>query len=156
MDKLELKHLAPYLPYGLKIKLHNGNITTFQSISVSGFTNGISWMKECKPILRPLSDLTKEIEYNGERFIPMGKLHYKYCLTPSGKRTTKAKYEYVVDNNFIATYYGGGNYGNYGIKVYTLNYQLNSYRVMNWLFKWHFDVFGLIDKGLAIDINNLK
>jgi hypothetical protein len=28
----------------------------------------------------------------------------------------------------------------------------------NWqlLFKWHFDVFGLIEKGLAIDINTLS
>jgi len=24
------------------------------------------------------------------------------------------------------------------------------------LFKWHFDVFGLIKKGLAVDINTLK
>ena len=30
------------------------------------------------------------------------------------------------------------------------------YAAMEILFEWHFDVFGLIDKGLAIDINSLN
>jgi len=64
MSKLELKHLAPYLPYGLKIyhkkevfeltgiKPHCGiTMLTFDGV-------GIEWgyINNCKPILRPLSD----------------------------------------------------------------------------------------------------
>ena len=29
------------------------------------------------------------------------------------------------------------------------------YWIMEKLFKWHFDVFNLLEKGLAIDINTL-
>ena len=28
--------------------------------------------------------------------------------------------------------------------------------VMNKLIKWHFDVFGLIDRGLAVNINDIQ
>ncbi len=78
--KLELKHLAGYLPYNLKIcymilDLKNGDPNTGDIDDR---------MKDCfmiltplmlskldfKPILRPLSDLTKEIEINGEKFAP--------------------------------------------------------------------------------------
>ena len=30
------------------------------------------------------------------------------------------------------------------------------YEVMEYLFEWHFDVFGLIENNLAIDINTIK
>jgi hypothetical protein len=33
---------------------------------------------------------------------------------------------------------------------------LNKHQDVQKLFEWHFDVFGLISKGLAIDINTLK
>lgn len=83
--KLELKHIAPYLPYNLKLKyvskydvdkLSIESIVTLKqinegSICVNGYkTNNKSYM----PILHPLSDLTKEIEVNGEKFIPIKKL----------------------------------------------------------------------------------
>ena len=143
MEKLELKHLAPYLPYGLKIKLHNGNITTFQSISVSGFTNGISWMKECKPILRPLSDLTKEIEHNGQKFYPCYNLFGKpFCRTHP-----------KLESSFV-----DGMLNELWLENEEGDIAQCSFTKVDWdyLFEWHFDVFGLIDKGLAIDINNLK
>lgn len=156
-EKLELKHLAPYLPYDVGYIVNSSKHqiqykltakTLYHSIKVVGFY-------DIKPILRPLSDLVKEIEHNGEKFIPLGKLHYKYCLTASGERTTKASYEYHIDRNCYATYYGL-NGGSFGIYINTLEIDRTSYRILNWLFKWHFDVFGLIDKGLAIDINTLE
>ena len=33
---------------------------------------------------------------------------------------------------------------------------LQKYSVISKLFEWHFDVFGLINKGLAIDISTLS
>lgn len=66
--KLELKHLAPYLPYGLQIE-HPTMLIGKRKISELknlGKTNiEISHrlyvqISECKPILRPISDLTIE------------------------------------------------------------------------------------------------
>lgn len=71
MDKLELKHLSPYLPYGLKIKIlnHKCDYVGIEYSEVNGYYfvgeslhvtyNGGSTGKDIslfKPILRPLSD----------------------------------------------------------------------------------------------------
>ena len=124
LEKLELKHLAAYLPYGLKIlyfdnqrKMNAGNGSSTHWIGITATLQRQG--ENCKPILRPLSDLTKEIEVGGERFVPVDKL-----------------------------------------KMTQLEFLLTFHRITlsdaNKLFEWHFDVFGLIDAGLAIDINNLK
>ena len=133
--KLELKHLAPYLPYGLKYRLH-GNfpiqngvdnwIEDIREISPFNFTleKVLTW-ETCKPILRPLSDLTKEIEVDGERFIPL-------------------KYIFGEDFNPNDEFW------------INLDVLCIAYREIQLLFEWHFDVFGLINQGLAIDINTLS
>ena len=72
MEKLELYQLAKYLPYRLRIKLckEQGFASDFlESINAEtdcittdrGFGCGI---EECKPILRPMSDLI--VERNGK------------------------------------------------------------------------------------------
>jgi hypothetical protein len=126
--KLELKHLAPYLPYGLKIKTNNqirtlsiGILTTTEN-SLSNIIYGIGH----KPILRPLSDLTKEVEVNGEKLVPIDKLAIQLFDTETQKIILKGEINGIP------------------------------YWVMQKLFEWHFDVFGLIEEGLAIDINTLK
>lgn len=146
--KLELKHLAPYLPYQLKCKLndfdeekiaelnaiYSDNTYTFCSIveSEKGFA-------DIKPILRPLSNLTKEIEHNGEKFVPIEIL---------SKWTTC---EYEDDVLKYATYNSNGEIDMEEINVLDLEY----HQIVK-LFEWHFDCFGLIENGLAIDINTLK
>ncbi|MGL5261864.1 MAG: hypothetical protein ACRC9P_05720, partial [Bacteroides sp.] len=63
--KLELKHLAPYMPYGLRVE-YRGEVTTLDALDIEGgafvgenrmvsFVN----LKYIKPILRPLSDVTE-------------------------------------------------------------------------------------------------
>jgi hypothetical protein len=94
--KLELKDIVGYLPYALMIKDTKRNIaltttgayfsknkdTSFKFMLLNGW--GIIDSEECKPILRPLSDLTKEIEVNGEKFVPIDELndceYIKYYL----------------------------------------------------------------------------
>jgi len=86
METLQLKHLASYLPYELKGYYLDsevlGTVVKLETYRVSGRTvygnkvpigDRISYFK---PILRPLSDLTKEIEHNGERFIPNDRVCY--------------------------------------------------------------------------------
>lgn len=156
--KLELKHLAPYLPYELKIaRLSvNGN---FKRIEYSfRATNLVEVLRydNLKPILRPLLDLTKEIEVNGEKFVPIIELAKLFHTNKSAL----THFTNIVDAGF------------YGISVnchienddsrFTY-YQLrnsefvlsNTYEEIQKLFEWHFDVFGLISLNLAIDINTI-
>jgi hypothetical protein len=135
--ELELKHLAPYLPYGLKmINTKPGrqayNIitkTTLKKIEIMDFENCyFLWFLNRKPILRPLSDLTKEIEINGEKFVPINQFYRE-------ERNLLEKELSVTNGNLICEFL--------------------SYKIMIKLFEWHFDVFGLIPTGLAIDINTI-
>jgi hypothetical protein len=177
--KLELKHLAPYLPYGLKIRnievgktrtlIHEHELPTESairrnvSIKMLLLTNHIN-----KPILRPLSDLTKEIEVNGEVFIPIIKL---FNLLDSSDYV-----DYRGNFDIPKTQIDDGwnhclSYGDVLKSELCFSYGNNSFLLMvddevalvsnqlyliNKLFEYHFDVFGLIEKGLAIDINTLK
>jgi len=77
--KLELKHLTGYFPYELECKTtHSKYKDSYKLIGIdfSGciFKNFELFYFRIKPILHPLSDLTKEIEVNGEKFVPIEKM----------------------------------------------------------------------------------
>jgi hypothetical protein len=130
--KLELKHLSPYLPYrlpfyqewsakqGIKVELTMLDMNRF-----ADFTNleGIWLIDDLKPILIPLSDLTKEIEVNGKKFVPIEIL---------SAYSTEIELLHDIKYGFISVIF------------------------WDMLLSWHFDVFGLIDTGLAVDINTVK
>ena len=136
--KLELKHLAPYLAYGLKF-LHDGQELTLFGLELESnqtplWITGLIKYQEghqqmsvfpqgCEPILRPLSDLNKEIEINGKKFIPIHSHDFKFGLLVRSDAKSLSQEE--------------------------------SYRDFNKLIEWHFDVFGLIEDDLAIDINTI-
>lgn len=131
-DKLQLNEIVGYLPYGLE-----GKYTLSDVVKIA------EWQKDeirdkkltedcvqffrlyCKPILRPLSDLKKEIEVNGESFVPLDRLKLDSCL------------DYNVEFN------------NYFSLLYTIS-------DLQKLYQWHFDIYNLINRNLAIDINTLK
>lgn len=133
--KLTLEHLAGYLPYGLAIEIldykrdyvgiHYSKVNGHYFIgdelylTYEGGSTGKS-MQSCKPILRPLSDLTKEIEVGGEKIVPQDELGL-YCLDGLSP---------------------------FGIKYLRVG-------VCDLLLKWHFDIHGLLEQNLAIDINTL-
>lgn len=128
--KLEIKYLAPYLPYGLKVKnsftgimkmgcwSNHSPIKSGNQCHIQGVLSGSS-----RPIFRPLSDLTKQIEYNEDIFYPYDKLKIPLDLA--------LNMDIKNINNF-------------------------PYKVIKQMIEWHFDVFGLIEKGLAIDINSIE
>lgn len=136
--ELTIEHLAAYLPYGLKFKsghflvgLYNGNSDATRPLLMSETENGpIDWEANFnmdKPILRPLSDLTREITHNGETFVPIEVLRSEhphafefYSKLDSG------------DPNDLP------------------------YSQMKRMLEWHFDLFSLCEDGLAIDINTIK
>ena len=158
--KLELKHLVGYLPYGLKVENDNhiavitmmylpaGKLDTdLWIVSMEDTTNpelscSVNF-KEVKPILHPLSDLTKEIEVNGEKITPLLKLARKLFDNEPESFDSMSSCILWVDEMIINQVQKPKGYDN----------------ILHWAFqdliKWHFDVFGLIGKGLAIDINTL-
>lgn len=87
-----------------------------------------------KPILHPLSDLTKQIEHKGEKFVPIEILKEMN----DGDDIYISEYGVGIDNGYAA------------------GYNLNiAFEFAFKLIEWHFDVAGLIEKGEAIDVNTL-
>lgn len=135
-EDLKIEHLAPYLPYRLQVyddytkdikwlfgaTLSLLNSVQLYDISVEKIHN--RRLEEIKPILRPLSDLTKEIEHNGKKFVPL---------------------QYLSINIYW-----------YNLEQWKSDHKLMNVEEYNNLLSWHFDVFGLIEKNLAIDINTLN
>ena len=94
--KIEIKHLAPFLPY--RLKTNQGELTSIIDVNIEpvdlevqitekSFTRVTVLLHEIKPFLRPLGQLTQEIEHYGERFVPIVELlKLKYADRPkSGK-----------------------------------------------------------------------
>jgi len=142
-DKLTLEHLAPYLPYGLKV-LYQTKSTLPSSIHVMNYLNlndniGLldcpltDWtnLDYVKPILRPLSDLLKEDSENYELMLSLCDiLNSSTC-------------EHFIKAIQEKTYYG------IDLRLYD--------EICKFMDGNHFDWrFGLIDKGIAIDINSLN
>ena len=131
--ELELRHLAPYLPYGILLLVeYKKDFTSrenFRKIEKWGldinkpFENR-KGIISCKPLLRPLSDLTQEIEHNGERFVPLEML------------TIRSVQDF---------------------RAYPESPSVDwwAYKDVQKLFEYHFDVFGLLDKGLALNLSSL-
>lgn len=132
--KLELKHLAPYLPYGLK--LFGGIRQVEYEMNFSILEYMINNDTLLIPILRPISDLTKEIEVNGERFIPANIFWIEYGGGCQGVSKNKWKSEFI-DNILYSP-------------ITTL-----PFGVIQKLFEWHFDCFDLLSNNLAINYNEI-
>ncbi len=154
--KLELKHLASYLPYDLQIEpLYQsmGHMGGFHNKTLSIDVIYNYELEDIKPILRSLSDLTKEIEVNGKKFVPLIEL-FENSLPP----------EFVNRCKILSTdrvYYYEVGYRDSKTKHdfsfrFNKNILRNDYTIVEKLFEWHFDLFELIPQGKAIDINTLN
>lgn len=109
--------------------------TTVEVVStVVGESDFFTDKSRFKPILHPLSDLTKEIEHKGKKFVPIEKLRE---MNDDGNIYIQDDY-IGIDNEYACAYY--------------LNDALKFVFV---LIEWHFDIAGLIEKGEAIDVNTL-
>lgn len=137
--KIELKHIIPYLPYGLNVMFDNKLTGILSGIRPNLLTELIvmeeldnntpiykNWcLGDTKPILKPLSDLRDDKgfirKFGGDN--------------PNNLRMCNLDIDDLINNGLeFETYYG----------------------YYEWLIENHFDVFGLIENNLAIDINTLK
>lgn len=154
MRELTLKELAPYLPYGLyfycihdvheKNQLMTGlskedGIQTDYTKPDNEGCNGNLWsfkgnnnyrINGVSPIVRPLIDLTKPITHNGESF-----LGYDEFSDNEWNRYKEMEGVRIVQPKLITN--------------------ILDYNCTLELIKRKFDVFGLIEDGLAIDVNTL-
>ena len=138
--KLELYHIAPYLPYELKIMQYRDDLKlSFESflISLSNNTLGVTSPRfpfnekiqyhEAKPILRPLSDLHKSKPFIFE------------LRNQENNDTLLWAVDQNTDESFISHY----------------NDEL-TFSVLEYLYKNHYDIYNLIENNLAIDINAIN
>lgn len=116
MERLTIKELAPYLPYGLKVIGFNNYINKDM---VCDLTDRNLWThieNQSKPLLRPLSSLTEEIK---------------------SKLSQNGRYQLYL-------------YLDSGIPKYKLDFFYSDLQI---LLAEFYDVFGLIDRGLALPID---
>ena len=124
--QIELKELAAYLPYGLKIKTIYGEVETMELLG----DNDIVTDKDeysfvsINPILRPLSALKEPIEHEGEKFVPIDKLIELYGYTLETDES-KQLLEPIT---------------------------LELYILIRQLLEWKFDCFSLIKDNLAVPV----
>lgn len=129
-------------------------------------------------LLLPLSSLTKEIEVKGKKFVPFLELYkkasfdiYKYdydLKEPHGIYEEENNFGLIVyhkhDNQrdgfslSLPTSYSNRfefelSLNNENIKNSKCN--VNQLELIEKLYEWHFDLHGLIEKGLAIDVTTL-
>ena len=108
--------------------------------------NGIEEYKHfesIKLVLFPLSNIKEAIQVNNETIVPMNELARKlFDREPLNSNSVDSCMSWI-ENKFIQELSKPKGYDNIPHWIYQD------------LIKWHFDLFGLIEKGLAVDINNL-
>jgi hypothetical protein len=160
MEKLTIKELAPYLPYGLKVwtmaKAETEKGKPMRQMygvlhgvySEYGDETSVIFreddtiidykLNEIKPVLRPLFDIAKTIEVKGEKIRTDEKIIEQHPNCPH------FKYLFMEELH---------------VRHHWMKQDLSTSFIENSCFsaliELHFDVFGLIEQELAIDINSL-
>ncbi|AXT60887.1 hypothetical protein D1816_11195 [Aquimarina sp. AD10] len=135
IGNLKIRHLAAYADKKCFYQNKEQRIVPFSFKDLCDINDnedaGIAWQENYKLVLYPLSDLTKKITYNGYSFVPIKKIGLSEESICNGKLIN------------VAT----------GRKI---NYNDLEYQRVIMLTEWRFDIFELIDKGLAIDVNTSR
>lgn len=153
--KLETKHLAAYLPYKLNCLITDNEKEVIDEMfavyddGTACFANVIEssqGFESIKPILRPLIDMNKELFINGMfGFIPAKRIANEYLNTSYWGANEIGTGVLDKDNKMVnLCFIGNEIVGECPFLIYQS------------LCEWHFDIFGLIEKGLAVDINKLS
>lgn len=168
MNKLELKHIVGYLPYGLKVKNQFGIFKVLGVRSECSSNNNLmlsykfgddylwGYSYENKPILRPMTDLVKEI--NGVvHAIELAKIKMEH--NPLRYTTVDKNGEIMLKCKLITKPFGKVIKvlnGDAWVVYISLSKPERLFTYFtNYLYKNHFDIYGLIEQNLAIDINTL-
>ena len=128
MEDLSLKEIVGYYPNKLQVLIKRKIVELIglhgrSSISTQPQVHGFRYCsyKDFKPLLYPLSMLTQEIEHNGEKV---------FFVKKYTEDIQKELIACQTDNTF---------------------YEMLPFFVIEEMLEHHFDIFGLIERGLAID-----
>lgn len=139
MKSITIEQLAFYLPYELSVmrRYNNTDSDEYFKEKLTGLTTNKVILEgeqedyiNIMPILRPMSDISKPIDTKE------GQVNY----------SIKCDLEKDIDGDWCDRLYA-----DQCESPSTLS-PISSFNW--WLFENHFDVFGLIDKGLAVNIND--
>ena len=165
--KWELKDLSYYLAYGIEFTSMVKLGDTVQKFKLSAHhLIGSDWFKN-KLILRPYSDLIKEIEIKGEKFIPIvelaklsgDKIKAVVDLTYRKFETEnheQYKIEYIDDSKNMTEFNFNPHLDRFW-KAINHDYIafVNQKQLFEKLHEWGFDTGNYISSGLAVDSNSL-
>jgi len=139
--KLELKYLAAYFHYDLEVRsddknytligISKSNVSLDHEIYLSFITN----ISKIKPILRPLEDLFFNMNIENESIKP-----FEYLEDFADTEIERMFLDIIKNQNS---------------KFILDKIQYAPFSFISKFLEWHFDIFGLIDAGLAVDINCL-
>lgn len=144
-----LEKVIDYLPHGVEVRIlnHKSDYVGIERAKVNGYYmlkdkphftyKGGSTGKsifEIRFLLRPMTQITQEIEHNGERFTPIDRL-----------RKIKPNLDFDDTGDLLIDYY----------EVCSIDYPETGYSITKQLKKWHFDVDRLIEAGIAEDLSQI-
>lgn len=121
-------------------------------------------LKDIKPILFPIDDLTEEIEFHGEKFIPLermaqterGRLYLDHgeILEEASSESSLFIARYGNERGFLGYKSTGAFIAHEnGIGIWTPYYQYQMFDMMN---EYMIDYRGLIQKDLAVSVHELE
>jgi len=139
--KLELKHLSFYFN-GLKAVNAFGNVVIISHQNYfNDYNEFIGLNENCKIVIRPLSDLTKEISHNGLKFVPIVELlklaHPKWYQ--EHKKDRYSEIEYKNDGWYHRAYFSF--MATKDIEIHTGFMQNEPFWKIEKLLEWNFIIF---------------
>jgi hypothetical protein len=156
--KLELKHLSPYLPYGLKCRSDMPGNTIFEMRILSN-NNAYEDDRSCrwgigtfKPLLTPLSELTNsqwiDVIIAGD-------------IVLEREQTYDMDFEWDKENDLLIIgipHDGGREHIKFSkhFMAFGGSLWINQLAAFNKLYELHADVYGLIESGCALNKNSLN
>jgi hypothetical protein len=155
METLTLEHLSAYLPFDLELEvdnIYNGFTCKLVVINnTNSLKNGLNINEaieyNAKPILYPLSSLTETIWYEGKEINPIEFI--KDWYNESYGEIDDLEY-YELENEFALF---GTIHPTEETELEIIAMPCQAYQL---LFKMKIDIFSLIEKGLAVDVNALE
>ncbi len=178
--QLENKHLAAYVSHDIMVgQPRLGKIEAYRLYGLKKHHTYDEWMafiddsrhgdyqcsyiKGVKPILYPLSSLTKPITHKGETFVPLIELFQKVdggVYSESNVLIKKeANYYLISTSTAELRYYQKDKYFKYvklGLEGEDFYPEFNQLELFEKFAEWMIDYNDLIPNNLAIDVNTLE
>ena len=139
METLELKHLAPYLPYGLNVMIWNGDAKPYirEMTELKTYTRYVFASVNSKPLLKPLSDLMEDEET---------------ISTIINESWIAGEYRIIISEVRISI----EDEDNDVLSIWLQKPHCNMEWVNDILYANHYDLKFLIEQGLALDLKTIE